>query len=67
MKREQITDPGWGLKGAGQAIESYYEILDYVVSNLDFPLYDLKKDLPELYQHFVNVFEVLKQARGWDD
>jgi len=44
------------------AIESYYAILDYTISNLDFPMYDLKKDQPELYDHFCVVFQALKEV-----
>jgi len=60
MKQNHITDPG-------QAIESYYAILDYCQEMSFDSVHHLRNELPDLYQHFVNVFEVLKQARGWDE
>ena len=43
-----------------EAIESYYAILDYTIGNLEYPMCDLKKELPDLYAHFCNVFQALK-------
>ena len=46
-----------------QAIESYYAILDYTISNLEFPMVYLQRDEPELYAHFCAVFQALKEVR----
>jgi hypothetical protein len=45
------------------AVESYYAILDYTIGNLEYPMCDLKKDLPDLYDHFCIVFQALKEVR----
>ena len=42
------------------AVESYYAILDYTIANLEYPMVYLKKDLPELYDHFCTVFQALR-------
>jgi len=46
-----------------EAVESYYAILDYTIANLDYPMCDLKKDLPDLYDHFCIVFQAFKALR----
>ena len=62
MKYDPVSNPG-------DAIESYYAILDWVQNNLylyygkagesyDTPLVQAN---PELYQHFVTVFQALKK------
>jgi len=45
------------------AIESYYAILDYTIGNLEYPMCDLKKDQPDLYDHFCTVFQALKEVK----
>ncbi len=44
-------------------IESYYAILDYTIENLEYPMCNLKQELPELYEHFCTVFQALKEVR----
>ena len=43
------------------AIEAYYELLDYTVSELKLPHCNVEKDLPELYDAFCLIFKTLKQ------
>ena len=43
-----------------EAVESYYAILDYTIENLEYPMCNLKQELPELYEHFCTVFQALK-------
>ena len=43
------------------AIEAYYKLLDHTVSQLNYPMCDVKKDLPEIYSAFCLVFKTLKE------
>ena len=45
------------------AIESYYAILDYTIESLEYPMCNLKQELPELYEHFCTVFQALKSMQ----
>ena len=41
------------------AIEAYYQLLDHTVRSLEYPLVDVKRDLPELYEAFCLLFKTL--------
>jgi len=43
------------------AIEAYYQLLDHTVRQLDYPMCDVKRDLPELYQAFCLLFKTLNE------
>ena len=62
-KVEDVMHPMMDLFDEPDVIESYYAILDYTIENLEYPMCNLKKELPELYEHFCTVFQALKEVR----